>query len=82
MKLWLLRPIVNAGGAWRHAYGVLLAVVVRAPSEAEARRLAMLEDAESAVHHAGVAWLDPAVVTCEEITAEGAAGVIIAHTTE
>lgn len=87
MKLWLLsrrdgddRPGDSAAVQfwadydWDTAYGF----VVRAETEAEARLLAdAARRAQGSSPGEGEAWLNPDLTTCEELSTEGAAGVVI-----
>lgn len=69
MKLWLLdRPNADAYPGMSE----MAACLVRAESENEARRLA--NDNHMAE---GYVWLDPALVTCEEVVVEGEPGLLM-----
>lgn len=68
MKLWQLELV----GTFRYAF--LLTVVVRAETEAEARRLAAEYDGAPYRNR----WLDPALTSCAELLPSGEAGVISA----
>lgn len=81
MKLWLLGPNVGRPSVgvehvdpWEPWYDKRFGLVVRAETEAEARRLASDTDDMSATK---AAWLDPALATCVVLTPEGEPGVIL-----
>lgn len=80
MKLWLLRPEHwgdgggnEERGLWNPWYDKCFGVVVRAGSEETARLLASAESGDEGDE----AWLSPARTTCEELTADGPAEVVI-----
>ena len=82
MKLWLLRPhrpmsvIRTDGDAWDPWYNVIFGFVLRAETQAAARRLAH-ENAGDENRSELDPWLDPAQSTCEELTGDGPAEVIL-----
>lgn len=80
MKLWILRPIdatvsivINdlkvKQWTWDCAYGF----VVRAETESEARTFAGKEAGDEEA----TPWLDPKLTSCEVLTFEGEAGVVL-----
>jgi hypothetical protein len=72
VKLWLLKPVHIEGDrrwGWDCAHGF----VVRADSETDARLLAAGESGDELP----TAWLKPELSTCEELTAEGGAEVVL-----
>jgi hypothetical protein len=92
MQLWLLRPradvLARAEHPWEPPYDKTLGVLVRAETEAEARRLAQTQagiEGQGVYRHYGAdedevasnVWLDPAWTTCDELQVEGASGVIL-----
>ena len=88
MKLWILRPNEHlpdgTESPWEPWYDKAFGFVVRAETEDEARQLANDEGGDECgpVTHTiyrtgGNPWLDPAFSTCEELTADGAPGVVI-----
>ena len=68
MKLWLLTLDDKLGG-WDRNCGF----VIRAETAYDARRIANENKADE-----GPVWMDPTAVTCEELTAEGEPGVVLA----
>lgn len=72
MKLWLLRPR-EGQAAWERWYDKAFGFVVRAKTEAEARKLA----GENCGDEGDACWLDSAQSTCEELTRKGKSCVII-----
>lgn len=78
MQLWLLRPRIwteakgYEHGLWSPWYDKTFGLVVRADTEADARRIAAGDD-----NWERSAWLDTANSTCIELTPEGEAGVVI-----
>lgn len=93
MKLWHLTPVENLPkkNPWSTKYSdFMFAVVVRAESETEARKIARLsgkeEDADHQVNrtlpvsieNAKSPWLDPKLTDCKMLCSDGAEGVILA----
>ena len=78
MRLYLLEPVTASreakGGPWDPWYDKAFGFVVRAESEAEAR--AMVAEGEAGDEGAE-AWLNAEHSTCEELTSEGEAMIII-----
>ena len=79
MKLWLLRPIKDGNiNPWTGDYDKCHGSVVRAESEAEARTIASdLKHTGDEVRDFGDVWLESAYSSCEELTVEGDAKLII-----
>jgi hypothetical protein len=92
MKLWLLRPradiLARAEHPWKPPYDKTFGVVVRAETEAEARRLAQTQagfEGQGVYRLFGAdedesasdVWLDHAWTTCEEAGSDGESGVIL-----
>lgn len=87
MKLWLLKPVgydVEKGWdyksyprAWNH--DCQFGVVVRAETEGAARDLAHAHSGdETGWNKSGpLVWHDPEVTTCEEISMDGAPGLVL-----
>lgn len=80
MKLWLLRPVNDRAQPWTSdagnpRYDVSMGFVVRAETDAEARRLADAHTKEYELTHG--AWLDSALTTCVELPSEGDPGVVM-----
>ena len=73
MKLWIVRAR-DGHDVWNPWYDKAFGFVVRAGTEEEARTLA------SFVHGAEgrEPWLDATASTCEELTGDGAAEVVMA----
>lgn len=88
MKLWILKPRTDLPeenserNPWFVPYDVMQAVVIRAESEEQAREFAQREDNGECKWRRVFPWLDPSLSTCEELTADGPAGVIVADVTE
>lgn len=76
MKLWLLRPI-NESTHWRPWFDKAFGFVIRAETEAEARKIAQGAGGDETRNYKSEAWVDPKFSTCTELTAEGAAGEVI-----
>ena len=77
MKLWLLRPIENTLlDPWEPWYDKAFGFVVRAETEADARRLAGEQAGDEKSKNLNP-WTDDDYSTCEELTAEGEAEVMI-----
>lgn len=90
MKLWLLRPLnyepapdhafPNEWGPWKPWYDKAFGFVVRAESEAEARQMVLARAGDETDHHhnnSDTTWTSAEFSTCEELTAEGPAGVVM-----
>lgn len=80
MKLWLLQPRNlpkdEAKNPWEPWYDKTLGFVVRAETEQDARQIADengMEENRGGKHP----WLDAALSTCEELTADGEPGMIL-----
>lgn len=69
MKIW---ELCEAEGGKKFGYDEYHAFVVRAVDEAAARQIAATES------HDG-AWLDQELTFCAEVSADGDAGIILAH---
>ena len=67
--LWILRPVKS----WEPWYDKSNGFVVRADSEADARRLASADAGDEGIE----AWLDAAKTTCVELLASGTSEVVI-----
>ena len=87
MRVWILRAredLKADDNPWEPWYDKTFGVVVRAGSEGDARRLAN-ESGGAEVgpirtdeyRTGGDPWLDPAYSTCEELTGNGEAGVLL-----
>lgn len=88
MKLWVLRPVAGLekdNDPWEPWYKKAFGFVVRAETEEEARSMA---DADGgAENYSGIGtskeyeivgpWLDSRYSTCEELTTEGEAEVVM-----
>lgn len=72
MKLWLLK----AKQEWKPWCDKMTGIVVAAPTVADARQLANSNGADEVRDHAFV-WLDDTLTTCEELTNETEARVIL-----
>lgn len=78
MRLWILRPVEGLpenDDPWEPWYDKAVGFVVRAETEAAARRLANAQAGDENSHAA--VWLDRAVSTCVELTPEGDEGVVL-----
>jgi hypothetical protein len=67
MKLWLLQRLLGTRSGEAGGF------VVRAESEVYARRYA----SQSAGKEGSALWLEPAMASCEELTASGLTGVVL-----
>lgn len=79
MRLWLLRPEEGLGGRpspWEPWYDKAFGFVVRANSEAEARKLAH-EGAGDENRSGKSPWLTSAYSTCVRLPSKGEAGVVM-----
>jgi hypothetical protein len=70
MKLWLLKRIDGAN------FGEFEGFVIRANSEMEARQLANT-CGEHESFQAAETWLNPAYTTCDELTTDGEAEIVL-----
>lgn len=87
MKLWLLQPLNGlppSDDPWEPWYDKAFGFVVRAETEEEARKLANDDGGDETGPYSqkvyrtgGNPWLDPKYSSCEELTADGASGVVI-----
>lgn len=80
MKLWILRPIDPDNGPWNPWYDKTFGFVVRAETEQQARQLAN-DGGSDETRERGqtqTPWLDLALASCDELTGEGEAEVVIA----
>lgn len=87
MQLWLLRPNAKylsdhpyirenrdiTPNPWNPWFDKAFGFVIRAETEKEARLLTL----EHCGAETGNAWLDPELSTCEPLTLEGEAGLIV-----
>lgn len=89
MKLWLIRPktdgLTDADNPWEPWFDKAFGFVVRADTEEQARQLAH-EDAgdenrgeffSRKTANTNEPWLDAKYSTCEELTPDGEAGVVM-----
>lgn len=95
MKLWLLRPIgfeghhwesPDKGSPWQVWYDTMAGFVVRAETELQARELAaevageeQFADRARNIRRIPNPWIESDLVSCTELMAEGAPGVLIGH---
>ena len=90
--LWVLKPhprwyplnrdnykIDGKSNPWEPWYDKLFRCVVRADSEAEARRVVSESGEASGTEYA---WSDPNFTTCEELSGEGLSGIIVTDVAE
>ena len=87
MKLWILRAredLPNGDNPWEPWYDKAFRFVVRARTEEEARKLANDSGGDETgpvrteeYRTGGDPWLDAKYSTCEELTGEGEAEVIL-----
>ena len=78
MKLYILRPLSEDSKPWSPWYDKSFGFVVRAESVEMARTIAQQSTAQGDETRYGFpAWLSPEWSGCEELTAEGPAGVIL-----
>jgi len=80
MKLWLLRPI-EGDAFWEPWFDKAFGFVVRADTEEQARQLAQADGGDEKRERFGgkprPAWTDATHSTCVELTAEGAAQIVL-----
>ena len=80
MKLWILRPVedVPYKNPWEPWFDKMVGAVVLAETEQQARQLAheAAGDENSELENVNP-WLDADYSSCVELTADGAAGVVI-----
>ena len=83
MKLWLIGKrggLAREGDPWRPWYDKAYGFVVRAETEADARRLANENGGDERREIPGVyPWLDSEFSTCVELTADGERGVVLCN---
>ena len=85
MKLWLLRPSEEIWddddnkNPWTPWHDKCFGFVIRAETEAEARRLADMNAGEENELHGEThsTWLDSVYSTCTELTSDGEPGIIL-----
>ena len=92
MKLWVLRPrcdvLTRPMHPWTPTFDKVMGVVVRAADEGRARALAQSQAGDEGLgvyvrfglpedQLAPDVWLNPDWTNCDELTAEGEAGVIL-----
>ncbi len=88
MKLWILRPVENlpdSDNPWEPWYDKVFGFVVRAATEKEAREMANAEGGDekrgeflgNKIANTTSPWLDPKYSTCERLTQDGEAGVLM-----
>lgn len=76
MELWILKPLpipAKKDDPWEPWYDKTFGFVVRAISEWDAREIA----AKNCGDEGDLVWLDPAYSACDELTADGEAGVVL-----
>lgn len=73
MKLWLLR----AKQDWDPWYDTMMRIVVAAATAADARQLANANGADEMRGENADPWLDDDLTTCEELTDQSEARVIL-----
>lgn len=72
MKLWILRPIEGCG-LWSPWYDKSFGFVIRAATEADARRIAAGESSDEGED----AWLNSSNSTCVTLDGNGPKGVVM-----
>lgn len=84
LKLYILKPKQGNAYAWEPEYDKSVGFVVRAENEEHARQLANDAGGDETgpprylgYRTGGDPWLDPEQATCEELTADGPAEVIL-----
>lgn len=77
MKLWLLQPKTGRKeeGAWSPFYGKVFGFVVRAETEAKARKAA--HDHGEGERYVERVWFDSQLIECTEVLADGPPEVIL-----
>lgn len=73
MKLWHLKPVDDDSGPWKPWYDKVFGMVVRAKTEADARKAA----SDEAGCEGRGAWTDPELSSCVELLKGGDPEVII-----
>jgi hypothetical protein len=71
MKLWDVGVIDGGKAPW--GYDCSYAFIIRAETEEEARRFAAQQKGDEGE----AVWLNPALTSCSELTADGEPGVIL-----
>lgn len=83
MKLWLLEPLEDEShpfmaGPWDASRDYFQGFLIRAASEAEARKIAAENGGDETKQVPGLnPWLDFKSSSCKEVTAEGEPGVVM-----
>lgn len=85
MKIYILRPKENLkDNPWTPWYDKVFGFIVRAKTEEEARKMANEQGGDETgpvrnrvYRTGGDPWLNPEYSTCEELSKEGEAGVIM-----
>ncbi len=89
MTLWILKPIFDpppdGPECWDPWYDCVFGMIIRAKTEEQARQIAKTNEGSegSSSYHPRPPtspWLDPEYTTCEELSIEGTADIIIADT--
>lgn len=78
MKLWILKAredLPKRNDPWNTWHDTACGFVIRAETEADARGLAATSGDTG--NEGPSAWTDPTFSTCEELTADGPAGVAL-----
>lgn len=73
-RLWILRILNKAD---QEVYGTHQGFVVRSETEQQARHLAWIAEEEAAYPGQSQKWLDAALTSCDELTAEGESEVVM-----
>jgi len=73
MRLWHLKGRLDAG-PWETRQAKVVGFIVRAETEAQARRLAR----DEAGGEDGYVWIEERFSACEELPSDGEAGVLMA----
>jgi len=80
MKLWILRPVEPLPDIWDPWYDKCFGMVVRAKTEAEARKATEIGyeiGCELADNGGDNPWLDPLLTSCTELSEDGPEEVIL-----
>ena len=88
MKLWILQPVESLpadDNPWNPWYDKAFGFVVRAESEQQARELAQQQAGDEdrgkfmqqRIANTKTPWTDPKYSTCDELLADGEAGVVM-----